>query len=86
MKLKELPSTELPRERLLNELIENGHDVTIATRGKTSDEYGDKVKRIIIERTNETSVKEALNGTHYDVVIDKIEYLCHLIYPINSQL
>lgn len=27
-----------------------------------------------MERTNEESVREALSGTHYDVVIDKIAY------------
>lgn len=34
----------------------------------------DKVKRIFLERTKEESVREALSGTHYDVVIDKIAY------------
>ena len=50
------------------------YDVTIATRGKASDSFGDKVKRIFLERTKEESVREALSGTHYDVVIDKIAY------------
>lgn len=59
---------------MVNELLAKGHDVTIATRGKSSDEYGDKVKRITVERTNETSMKNALSGRHYDVVIDKIAY------------
>ena len=59
---------------MINELLAKGHNVTIATRGKVSDEYGDRVKRITIERTNETSMKNALSGRHYDVVIDKIAY------------
>lgn len=59
---------------MVNELLKKGHDVTIATRGKASDQYGDRVKRIIIERTNQESMKTALSGTHYDVVIDKIAY------------
>jgi nucleoside-diphosphate-sugar epimerase len=59
---------------MVKELLDNGHDVTIATRGNVSDTYGDSVKRIILERTNEESVKKALSGTHYDVVIDKIAY------------
>lgn len=74
MKILVIGGTRFFGIHTVNELIKNGHDVTIATRGKASDEYGDKVKRIFIERTNETSVKEALNGTHYDVVIDKIAY------------
>ncbi len=59
---------------MVNALLEQGHDITIATRGKASDDYGDKVKRITIERTNEESMKNALSGKHYDVVIDKIAY------------
>lgn len=48
--------------------------MTIATRGRTVDTYGDRVKRIIIQRTDADSVRDALSGTHYDVVIDKIAY------------
>lgn len=59
---------------IVNELLTAGYDVTIATRGKASDSFGDKVKRIFLERTKEESVREALSGTHYDVVIDKIAY------------
>lgn len=38
---------------MVNKLLEQGHEVTIATRGKTPDSYGDKVERITIQRTNE---------------------------------
>lgn len=41
---------------MVNELLTAGHDVTIATRGKASDSFGDKVKRIFLERTKEESV------------------------------
>ena len=59
---------------MVNKLLEQGHEVTIATRGKTPDSYGDKVERITIQRTNEESMREALQGKHFDVVIDKIAY------------
>lgn len=49
---------------MVKELLENGHDVTIATRGKTPDTFGGKVQRIVLERTNEESVRAALEGTH----------------------
>lgn len=74
MKILVIGGTRFFGIHMVNELLENGHDVTIATRGKTADNYGDKVKRIILKRTNAESVKEALRGTHYDVVIDKIAY------------
>ena len=38
---------------MVNELLTAGYDVTIATRGKASDSFGDKVKRIFLERTKE---------------------------------
>lgn len=58
----------------VNALLEQGHDVTIATRRNTPDSYGDKVKRICVERTDAQSMKEQLGDTYYDVVIDKLAY------------
>ncbi len=74
MKILVLGGTRFFGIHMVNELLNNGHDVTIATRGYASDQYGDRVKRIILERTDGESVKRALSGTHYDVVIDKIAY------------
>lgn len=55
-------------------LLKQGHQVTIATRGKTADEFGDSVCRIILNRSDAESVKKALQGKHFEVVIDKIVY------------
>lgn len=74
MKILVIGGTRFFGIHMINELLAKGHNVTIATRGRVSDEYGDKVQRIIIERTNEMSMKNALRGKHYDVVIDKIAY------------
>ena len=59
---------------MVEEFLKMGHDITIATRGQASDSFGDRVKRIIIERTNEDSIRNAFKEKHYDVVIDKIAY------------
>lgn len=74
MKILVIGGTRFFGIHTVNELLRSGHDVTIATRGHTSDQYGDRVKRLILERTNGESVKQALGGTHYDVVVDKIAY------------
>ena len=74
MKILVIGGTKFFGIPMVNELLEIGHDVTIATRGKASDGYGDSVRRMMIERTNEESMKNALRGRHYDVVIDKIAY------------
>ena len=74
MKILVLGGTRFFGIHMVKELLDQGHDVTIATRGLTPDDFGDKVKRIAFQRTDELSVKEALSGEHYDVVIDKIAY------------
>lgn len=58
----------------VNELLKQGHDVTIATRDRAADTFGGSVKRIKLDRMNPDSVKEALSGKYFDVVIDKIAY------------
>lgn len=79
MKILVIGGTRYFGIHMVNKLLEQGHEVTIATRGKTPDSYGDKVERITIQRTNEESMREALQGKHFDVVIDKIAY-CLMIY------
>ena len=74
MKILVIGGTRFFGIHMVNELLAGGHAITIATRGKVSDEYGDRVRRIIVDRTNEASMKNALSGIHYDVVIDKIAY------------
>ena len=59
---------------MVKELLAKGHDVTIATRGKTKDNFGDNVFRIILDRNHAESMRHALTGKHFDVVIDKIAY------------
>lgn len=58
----------------VEELIRQGHDVTIATRQTKQDKFGDAVKRIQVERTDPASMKETFKGKKFDVVYDKIAY------------
>lgn len=59
---------------MIKELLAKGHAVTIATRGKAKDNFGDDVSRIILDRNHAESMRKALTGKHFDVVIDKIAY------------
>ncbi|EAA0412576.1 NAD-dependent epimerase/dehydratase family protein, partial [Listeria monocytogenes] len=59
---------------LVQSLIDQGLDVTIATRGNTKDSFGDQVNRIIFDRTDEESIKTALTKETYDVIYDNIAY------------
>lgn len=74
MKILVIGGTRFFGIHTVNSLLEQGHEVTIATRWNTPDSYGDKVKRICVERTDAQSLKEQLGGTYYDVVIDKLAY------------
>lgn len=74
MKILVIGGTRFFGIHMVDELLKQGHSVTIATRGKAQDHFEDKVDRIILERTDEESVKTALQGKHFDVVIDKIAY------------
>lgn len=71
---------------MVNSLIRKGHDVTIATRGLSSDEFGDKVKRIIFDRSDSDSCDRAFSNITYDVVIDKIAYSSNDIKRISKSI
>lgn len=68
-----LGGTRFFGKRLVHKLIEKGYDVSIATRGKTSDEFGDKVSRLIIDRKNPETLVH-LGNHHWDLVYDNICY------------
>ena len=61
---------------MIEDFLRDGHDVTIATRGKTQDSFGDKVKRVIFDLSDYSSVEKAFKGKNleYDMVVDKISY------------
>ena len=69
-----LGGTKFMGIHLVNELLKLGNNVTIATRGLAKDHFGDRVTRIILDRGNEQSVRNALFGKYYDVVFDNTAY------------
>ncbi|KEK25613.1 NAD-dependent epimerase/dehydratase family protein [Bacillus gaemokensis] len=69
-----LGGTRFFGKRLVESLLQAGHDVTIATRGFTEDSFGSAVKRIIVDREDEGMLQEMLAGESYDVVYDNLCY------------
>lgn len=53
-------------------LLDEGHDVTIATRGQTPDDFGDAVTRVKMDRTDQEGMAKAFADQYYDVVYDQI--------------
>ncbi|MDM5191062.1 NAD-dependent epimerase/dehydratase family protein [Bacillus sp. DX4.1] len=69
-----LGGTRFFGKRLVERLLQDGHDITIATRGIAGDQFGKRVKRIIVDREDEKALKEKLTGESYDVVYDNLCY------------
>ena len=45
-------------KHLVWELLHRGHEVTIATRGRTPDDFGDRVRRLIVDRTDARQMEQ----------------------------
>lgn len=54
--------------------LDDGHDVTLFSRGKTDDPFGDRVDRVRGDRTNEVDLREAADVVDPDVVVDFAAY------------
>ncbi|HHK5535520.1 TPA: NAD-dependent epimerase/dehydratase family protein [Bacillus mobilis] len=77
MKLKKvlvLGGTRFFGKNLVEALLQDGHDVTIATRGITEDPFGSAVKRLIVDREDEKQLIERLEDKSYDIVYDNLCY------------
>lgn len=59
---------------LVRELLAHGHRVTLATRGRAVDAFGDQVQRWIVERTDPHSLWQVFEGKRFDVVYDHLAY------------
>ena len=74
MKILVIGGTRFFGIHMVEELLKTGHDVTIATRGLSADGFSRRVQRIVFDRTDADSVRNALSGRHFDVIIDKLAY------------
>lgn len=59
---------------LVEKLLENGHTVTIATRGIAKDHFDDRVRRLIVDRGNADSLARIFDNQEYDCIVDNICY------------
>lgn len=80
MEILVLGGTRFFGKVLVTKLIDRGHNVTIATRGLTKDDYGNMVNRIVIDRENKDSIESALKGKSFDVIYDNICYSPNAAY------
>ncbi len=59
---------------MLAQLLRTGHEVTVASRGIHPNPFSDRTEQIILDRNDPESVRSALAGRHFDVIIDKVAY------------
>ena len=69
-----LGGTRFFGRKLVELLIADGHDVTIVTRGKLANPFGDTVKHLIVDRRDTAAFSKAVEGQYYDIVYDNICY------------
>ena len=59
---------------MVEALIKQGHDITIATRGNSKQAFYENTDHVILDRTDEASIISAIGGRHFDTIVDKIAY------------
>jgi nucleoside-diphosphate-sugar epimerase len=69
-----LGGTQFVGKRLVQLLVGEGVDVTIATRGLTADPFGEQVSRLIINREDPETLIQAFKNKSWDVVFDQTCY------------
>lgn len=71
MKILVFGGTRFFGKKLVERLVSEGHDVTIGTRGKTEDNFGDTVKRVVLNRESRDALFQ-LAKEDWDVIYDNI--------------
>lgn len=74
MKILVLGGTRYFGKQLVKKLLKDGHDVTIATRGRASDGFESQVTRIIFDRLDKESIRIKLGISDFDIVYDMLCY------------
>lgn len=74
MNILVLGGTRFFGKKLVELCLQNGHNVTILTRGQSGNPFDTKVKQLIVNRDDGDSLSQALSSTTWDIVYDNICY------------
>lgn len=69
-----LGGTRFFGRKLVELLIEDGHNVVIMTRGQSGNPFGDNVEHLIADRKNKEELTKKMEGRSFDIVYDNICY------------
>ncbi len=73
-KILMLGGTRFFGKHAVRDFLEKGYAVSIATRQHTADDFGDRVTRIQLDRFDKSSLQSALQGKHFDIIVDNLAY------------
>ncbi len=73
-KILVLGGTRFFGRKLVEQLLEEGHQVTIVTRGQLANPFGEHVQHMIVDRKDTDAFAQAMEGQAYDIVYDNICY------------
>lgn len=73
-KILVLGGTRFFGRKLVELLLEEGHQVTIVTRGQLANPFGGRVQHITVDRKDTDAFAKAVEGQAYDIVYDNICY------------
>ncbi|MFF2174923.1 NAD-dependent epimerase/dehydratase family protein [Lysinibacillus sp. NPDC058147] len=82
MNILVLGGTRFFGKKLVELCLQNGHSVTILTRGQSGNPFGTKVKQLIVNRDDADSLSQALSSSTWDIVYDNICYSPNEAYKI----
>lgn len=61
-------------KRVVRGLIAQGHEVTVLTRGRAGDDFGDTVQRLQADANDVQQLRAAIDGRAFDVVLHQMCY------------
>ncbi len=74
MKILVMSGTRFFGKNLVENLLEQKHDVSLLTRGQSQDSFGNKVKRLRANRNSEAEISAAVGQENWDIIYDQICY------------
>ncbi len=85
MKVLVLGGTRFVGLRLLRQLVQGKHDITILNRGRTKAELPASIKRLYADRRNPYEVRRLLKGLNFDVIYDMTGYQTINVEPLVEE-
>lgn len=71
MKILMIGGTRFFGKRSVQLMLDQGHSLTLLTRGQNKDNFGNKVARLVADRTDKEQLKNVINND-YDIVVDNM--------------